>query len=94
MLIHRVNAVALILLITAITCADDKPISNSATPSFHSKIVFFESTRENNRLVETMSPDGTNLQTLLELKGLPNYRIQSGRISPDEKSVAFTVTDK
>lgn len=70
------------------SCSGDEATA-ATTEVFRNKIVFFGNSSNGHRLVETMNLDGSELHTVLELNF--EQAIWHGRVSPDGRSVAFTV---
>jgi Tol biopolymer transport system component len=65
--------------------------SHAAEPeaTFQGKIVYFGNRKDKQQVIETSNLDGTGLTTILELR-TPLYT--SGRVSPDSRHVAYSLS--
>lgn len=67
-------------------------VSFADAPAFRDKIVFFGNTVDGRQRIESTALDATRLQTLCELP--QGTSVLPGRISPDGRTLAFTLVTK
>jgi Tol biopolymer transport system component len=81
------NVFRLLLLLGLIFSDRVHGIAGSDERPFQGKIVLFGSRDDSSSLIQTMSPDGKGLKTVLKLE----EGIVSGRVSPDGRQLAFSL---